>query len=226
MADMTRRKLLAACALAPLGIAMSSNFAFAFNSGETKAAPAESIIKPGTFQPASGSAASRRFPNVEVITHEGQKVHFYDDLVKDKIVLISFFYARCEKFCPPQTANLVKVQKLIGARMGRDIFMYSLSLKPSEDTPEMLHHYVHMNAIQPGWKLLTGKPEDMEQLRVKLGFVDSDPEVDKDTGNHVGMLLFGNDALDRWSGCPALSNPDEIMRELAWLDTAIPTNGQ
>ena len=39
-----------------------------------------------------------RFPNVWLTTHDGQKVRFYDDLVKDKIVAISFFYSSCTGF--------------------------------------------------------------------------------------------------------------------------------
>jgi protein SCO1/2 len=68
-------------------------------------------------------------------THEGKKVKFYDDLIKDKIVIINFMYVKCEGTCPGTTANLVKVQKLLGDRVGKDIFMYSITLKPEEDTP-------------------------------------------------------------------------------------------
>src|SRR5947199_6670706 len=52
-----------------------------------------------------------RFPNVVLTTQEGKTVEFYDDLVKNKIVLINFFYAQCEKQCPTNTANLRRVQK-------------------------------------------------------------------------------------------------------------------
>ena len=80
--------------------------------------------------------AERSFPNVTLTTHEGKKVKFYDDLMKDKIVIINFMYVKCEGKCPGTTANLVKVQKLLGDRVGKDIFMYSITLKPEEDTPE------------------------------------------------------------------------------------------
>ena len=80
--------------------------------------------------------AERSFPNVTLTTHEGKKVRFYDDLIKDKIVLINFMYVKCEGICPGTTANLLKVQKMLGDRVGRDIFMYSITLKPEEDTPE------------------------------------------------------------------------------------------
>src|SRR6478672_10173788 len=85
--------------------------------------------------------AERSFPNVTLTTHEGKKVKFYDDLLKDKIVIINFMYVKCEGTCPGTTANLVKVQKLLGNRVGKDIFMYSITLKPEEDTAQDLAAY-------------------------------------------------------------------------------------
>ena len=39
----------------------------------------------------------RRFPNVELRTHEGKTVRFYDDLIKGNIVAINFMYATCKE---------------------------------------------------------------------------------------------------------------------------------
>jgi protein SCO1 len=163
-----------------------------------------------------------RFPNVVLTTHEGKKVKFYDDLVKNKIVLINFFYAQCEKQCPTNTANLRRVQKKLGDKMGRDIFFLSITLKAEHDSAKVLADYAEMNNIGPGWSLLTGDPRDIEMLRKRLGFVDPDPEVDKDTSNHIGLVLYGNDKTQRWSACPALTDPDEVVRILSWIDG---TNG-
>ena len=38
-----------------------------------------------------------RFPNLVLRTHEGRNVRFYDDLLKDKVVLINFMYATCKE---------------------------------------------------------------------------------------------------------------------------------
>ena len=38
-----------------------------------------------------------RLPNLVLKTHEGRNVRFYDDLLKDKIVLINFMYATCKE---------------------------------------------------------------------------------------------------------------------------------
>ena len=46
-------------------------------------------------EPRGGRAWSNHIPNVVLTTHLGKKVKFYDDLIKDKIVVINFMYATC-----------------------------------------------------------------------------------------------------------------------------------
>jgi len=162
--------------------------------------------------------AGRNFPNVVLTTHEGRKVRFYDDLVKDKIVLINFMYVRCEGICPGTTANLVKVQRLLKDRVGKDIFMYSITLKPEEDTPETLRRYAQAYKVGPGWQFLTGDPKDVELLRRKLGFIDRDPARDADKSNHIGMLRWGNEPLTLWAGCPGSLAPEKIVKEIGLVD--------
>lgn len=160
----------------------------------------------------------RYFPNLVLTNHLGKKVRLYDDLIKDKIVIFNFMYAKCEGICMPITMNLRKVQDLLGDRMGRDIFMYSFTLKPEEDTPSKLAHYAQMHRVKPGWMFLTGSPADLELLRRKLGYVDPDPEADKDKSNHIGVIKYGNEPLERWGGCPGMSKPPWIVKTLSWLD--------
>jgi protein SCO1/2 len=158
------------------------------------------------------------FPNVVLRTHEDKLVRFYDDLLKEKIVVINFMYTACGDICPGMTQNLVEVQRLLGERVGRDIFMYSFTLQPLLDTPELLKAYADTFAVGPGWLFLTGAPGDIELLRRKLGFVDSDPVSDAEFEQHIGIVRFGNEALDRWAGCPALTTPEEIAREILWME--------
>src|SRR5262245_6829 len=72
-------------------------------------------------------------PNIPLLTHEGQTVRFYDDLIRGKVVAINMMYAECEGICPLATSNLVRVQALLGPRVGRDVFLYSLTLQPELD---------------------------------------------------------------------------------------------
>jgi protein SCO1/2 len=67
-------------------------------------------------------------------THDGRTVRFYDDLLKDRTVTLNLMYTECCDICPGMTQNLAEVQKLLGDRVGRDIFMYSITLQPEHDT--------------------------------------------------------------------------------------------
>ena len=159
----------------------------------------------------------RHFPDVVLYTHEGKRVRFYEDLIKGRIVTINVMYATCKGVCPGITANLVKVQKLLGNRVGREVFMYSLTLEPEHDTPRVLKDYMKMHRVGPGWTYLTGKPEDVELLRQKLGFTNPNPQVDKDTSQHIGNLRYGNEPLMLWAACPGLVNPNWIYQSLSWV---------
>jgi protein SCO1/2 len=161
-------------------------------------------------------------PNVVVRTHEGRSVRFYDDLVAGRIVAINMMYAECAGICPMMTANLVKVQEALGPRVGRDIFMYSITLQPDVDTPEVLRRYVEHHGVGPGWQFLTGRPAEIDLLRRKLGFYDPDPVLDRDKSNHAGIVRVGNDAHDIWCAVTALGRPESIVRSILWMDVDSP----
>ena len=204
MKHLSRRKMLGIIGAAPL---------------------AGGVLTQVSGQDVNGSAISSReairqryFPNLVLTTQEGKKVRFYDDLLKDKIVLINMMYAKCEGICVPVTMNLKKVQQLLGDRVGRDIFIYSITLKPEEDTPMMLKHYAEMHHVGPGWVFLTGTPQDIELLRRKLGFTNPDPKLDADKTQHIGMVRYGNEALQLWAACPGMANPSWLVESVSWVD--------
>jgi protein SCO1 len=158
------------------------------------------------------------FPNVPLVTHEGKVVRFYDDLIKNKTVMINFMFARCGDICPGMTANLKLVQKELGDRVGKDIFMYSISLEPEHDTPKVLKAYAELFHVNPGWTFLTGKKADIEELRKHLGFSFSDPALDKDKNQHIGVVKFGIESLERWGMSPAMGDPKYIAEYLRWME--------
>jgi protein SCO1/2 len=103
-------------------------------------------------------AAPNRLPDVLLQTHEGRDVHFYNDLVKGRLVVLNMMYANCANICPPNTANLLRVRQALGSRIGRDVFMYSLTLQPAIDKPADLRRYMDKYGIDGGWTFLTGQP--------------------------------------------------------------------
>lgn len=203
MPELSRRKLLALAAMTPLAAALRPTTAPAGVAAAGDAAETRQKIR------------RRYFPDLTLVTQDNLKVRFYQDLVKDKIVVFNFFYAHCEGICPLVTHNLVRVQRLLGDRVGRDIFINSVTLKPTEDTPAVLKEYAEMNRIKPGWTLLTGRPDDIELLRRSLGFTNLDPILDQDKSQHIGNIRYGSEPLMQWTALPGMTNPESIAKAIS-----------
>jgi protein SCO1/2 len=167
-----------------------------------------------TSPPVEAAESRTAIPNTEVIDQNGRRHRFYDDLVRDRVVLINFFFTSCGDTCPLVTENLREVQDLLGERVGRDIFMYSVSLQPELETPAILRDYAEQWNVGPGWLFLTGGPQDIETLRRALGFADTDPVYAVVKDSHTGLVRYGNDRLDRWAGTAGLGRP-------AWIAKAV-----
>lgn len=208
MQDISRRELLGLAALAPLADTILSTGA--------KAGVHAPSLDPQSE--ARENIRKRYFPNVVLQTQDGKNMRFYDDLIKDKIVTINFFFSHCDEVCPLVTANLVKVQKLLGDLVGRDIFMNSITLKPEEDDPATIKKYMGTFNVKPeGWTFLTGKPHDIELLRKSLGFTYPEPAIDKDKTQHIGNVRYGNEPLMLWGACPGMAHAPFIAESISWM---------
>jgi protein SCO1/2 len=205
MPDVSRRKFMGLTAAAPLA-------AFAF--AQSVAAEPTKVWPTVTEESARQRLQQLHLPNLPLISHEGKRVLFYDDLVKGKVVTFNFFFANCDEICPLVTANLAKVQKLLGKQVGRDIHMYSFTLKPEEDTVDVIRKYRQRYDIRPGWTFFTAKPADMEKLRVAIGFTYPDPVIDADKTQHIGNIRYGNEPLMYWSACPGMAKPRWVTETL------------
>lgn len=159
-------------------------------------------------------AQPERLPNVRLQTHAGRDVHFYNDLVKGRLVVLNMMYANCANICPPNTANLLRVREALGERIGREVYMYSLTLQPAIDKPADLRRYMDKYGIDDGWTFLTGAPRDVELLRLRLGFYNLNPDTDADLQQHTGMVRIGHDARDRWSMIPAQATVQQIVTSI------------
>jgi len=154
------------------------------------------------------------FPDAVLLDQDGKERRFYEDLLCDRIVLVQFLYTRCTGLCPGVTANLLQVQEALGERLGRDVFLLSITLDPEHDGPPELAAFRQEIGARPGWTFLTGKPADIDAIRRRLGVYDPDPLVDADRSQHSGKVVVGNERLGRWSSIPGAAGPQRILRLL------------
>jgi len=152
------------------------------------------------------SPAEKYFSDVELINQDGQKMRFYSDVLKDKVVVINTFFTNCTGACPPINRNLEKVQEALGDRLGRDAFLVSMSVDPETDTPARLKEYSRRFHARPGWIFLTGKKENVDWALYKLGqYVET-----KD--NHTNIIIIGNEPKGLWKKAFGLAKADEIIK--------------
>lgn len=154
------------------------------------------------------------FPNVLLTTQDGESVRFFDDMIKDKVVAINFIYTRCSDTCPLETAQLVKVQGILGNRLGTKVFFYSVSIDPEHDTPRVLK--VYKERFGARWTFLTGKKSDIIALRKKLGLYIE--EIQDGSNNHNVNMIIGNQATGRWMKRSPFENPYVLADQIGnWL---------
>ena len=170
------------------------------------------------FEPHPASPGAARYTNAVLRTQDNQEVKFYDDLIRGKQAVINMMYAECHGACPLVTTVLKRTYRDLKDRMGKDLFFYSISVKPQDDSPAALKHYAEMrNADLPGWYFLTGDPYDIETLRFRL-FNMGHPGIDLDFAMHSGTFRIINDATNYWGHAQAFASQKNILTRIAWAD--------
>ena len=152
------------------------------------------------------SAAEKYFTNTELLTQSGKTVRFYIDVLKGKVVVINCFFATCQGSCIPMNRNFEKIQALLGDRLGKEVFLVSITVDPELDTPAVLKKYATTLNARPGWIFLTGQKTNIDLVQKKLGqYV-----VDKDS--HQNILIIGNERTGLWKKAFGLAKPEEIAK--------------
>ena len=151
------------------------------------------------------SPAAKYFSDVELLDQDGRRVRFYTDLLKGKTVVINAFFTTCTSVCPPMNRNLEKVQEALGDRLGKDVFIVSISVDPETDTPTRLKEYAKRFHAKPGWTFLTGKKENVDWALYKVGqYVEA-----KD--DHTTVIVIGNETTGLWKKALGMAKADELI---------------
>lgn len=155
---------------------------------------------------AQQSPAQKWFSDVELLDQDGRKLQFYTDVLKGKTVIINAFFTTCTSVCPPMNRNMEKVQEALGDRVGKDVFLVSISVDPTTDTPPRLKEYAQRFHAKPGWIFLTGKKENVDWALYKIGgYIES-----KD--DHTTVIIIGNETTGLWKKALGMAKADELIQ--------------
>ena len=165
------------------------------------------------LQAYTARALRQHFPNVSLTTQDKKTIRFYDDVIKDRVVMIQFMFTQCDRYCPMVTPNLAKVQKELQRLAPNKVTMISITVDPAHDTPEVLKQYSDKFHVQAGWQFLTGQKQDIDRIRRELGVYD--PEEKKT--EHLNVLTIGKEPTGQWLAIEALATPDDIVQTVLTL---------
>ena len=154
---------------------------------------------------AAGTRNNMVIPDVEVLDQDGNPLHFYTDLIKDKTVAINFIFTNCTTICPPLAATFARLQKEMGDKVGKDVHLISISVDPLTDTPERLKAWGAKFKAGPGWTFVTGEKQEMDKLLNALGVAVSKRE------DHTPALIIGNDSKGVWTRTYGLAKINQII---------------
>ena len=152
------------------------------------------------------SAAAKWFTDVELVDQDGRKVRFYSDVLKGKTVVVNAFFTTCTSVCPPMNRNMEKIQEAFGDRVGKDVFLISISVDPVTDTPERLKAWGEKFKAAPGWTLLTGEKAHVDELLRALAASTARPE------DHSPITIIGNDEHGQWTRAYGLARPSQLVK--------------
>ena len=179
------------------GMALRAVNLDAVDSSAANAAPSEQR---------EGRVDELHIPDTTVYDQEGRKLRFYTDLVKGKTVAINFIFTTCTTICPPLTATFRQVQKNLGARVGRDIGLISVTVDPAVDIPERMKSFAAKFHAEAGWTFVTGEQGNIEALLTALGaYVPN--RID-----HTPMILVGSEAASYWTRANGLAPATKLAK--------------
>ncbi|HKF57175.1 MAG TPA: SCO family protein [Blastocatellia bacterium] len=194
------------------GLAPPSKLVQLINDAAARPASHPSVAGPSGPVLTPAQAAAHYFPNPVLFTQDNKSVHFYDDLIQQKVVLIDFMFTTCTGICPSMTANLARVRHLLAGHVGRDVNIISITVDPAVDTPQELRKYAEFYGVDgPGWYFLTGAKKDVDQVLYKLG------GYAEDKNDHSTFLIIGNAETGQWMKMFAMARPDQIAEAVMTL---------
>src|ERR1044072_8722451 len=155
--------------------------------------------------PEASSPAQKYFTDVELINQDGKKVRFYSDVLKGKTVVVSAFFTSCTSVCPPMNRNMEKIQEALGDRVGRDVFLVSMTVDPETDTPARMKEYAKKFHAGSGWIFLTGKKENLDWALYKLG------QYVENKDDHKTVLIIGNEPTGLSKKAFGMANVTELV---------------
>ena len=168
--------------------------------------------------PPTQGRGGNKFPNAEVIAHTGERFFLHDDLIKGRVVMVNFMSIRGHDGFPA-TDHIARIADRLAGKLGRDVFIYSISTDPEHDTPRRLKAFAEQHGVRSGWYFLTSARRGAEEAKTDIAAISRRL---RKHGSHQGghparMVHYGNGTLGLWGAFGADTEPGFAAERLSWV---------
>lgn len=165
-------------------------------------------------KPVDAQSARVALADTPLVDQDGRRLRFKSDVVGERIVIVDFIYTTCTTVCPVVSAVMAQLQEKLGARLGRDVALVTVTVDPVRDTPARMKAYAAKMGSVSGWTWLTGpKPQVDEVLKVFGAYTPNFTE-------HPALILVGDAKSGKWLRFYGFPTPDQLMAAVSELTTA------
>lgn len=152
------------------------------------------------------TAAEKYFTDVALVDQTGVQRRFYSDLLKDHVVVIQSFMSTCKSACPVANRNLQAIQDAVGDKLGKSVYLISITVDPLTDTPERLRAYADQSHAKAGWYFLTGEKTNVDFALNKVGLYVENKE------EHRTLMIIGNERSGLWKKALSTASSEELIK--------------
>jgi protein SCO1/2 len=166
-------------------------------------------MPPGVFGPGSQADC---LPNVTLVDQRGNSINLAS--LKGRLVLVDFIYTTCPGPCELMTARLGKVADRLGAGLGNQVEIVSITLDPEHDGSQQLLDFANaQNAQRHGWLFLTGEPKNVEDVMASFK-VQRRREPSGMIDHVIEFFLVGRDGRELRQYNPNEASPEAVANDV------------
>ncbi len=193
-----------------LGIAFLSYY-YKVNSERNKVSPL----------PVIGNDQNHHISPFSFVNQDGKTIT--NDDLKDKIVVVEYFFATCKGICPKMNENLSSIYRKF--KGNKNVLFLSHTVDPLKDTVAALKAYsLRFDADPNQWMFLTGSKQDLYNMARYSYLISAEDDtagisIDKDFIHDKHYVLI--DHYGRVRGFYDGLNPDDLVKITGDIKTLI-----
>jgi protein SCO1/2 len=154
------------------------------------------------------AAVQVRLADTPLTDRHGRERRLKTDVLGDRVSVVNFVYTTCTTICPVTSATFAQLQAQLGARLGRQVQLVSITLDPQRDTPARLDAYATTHDAGEHWTWLTGRKDAVDAVLKAFGAYTPSPE------DHPAMVMVGDAQSGRWTRLYGFPSVAEIIAEV------------